>query len=60
MSNDSGPSINWDPYIRDIISVYITQNKTAGDTIEYLRKHYGLQVTSVEYLSFPIALSHRH
>ncbi|KAM0484542.1 hypothetical protein ACHAPX_001968 [Trichoderma viride] len=32
MSNNSEPNINWDPYIQDIASVYITQNKTAEET----------------------------
>ncbi|KAK1240059.1 hypothetical protein MKX08_007501 [Trichoderma sp. CBMAI-0020] len=45
MSNNSEPNINWDPYIQDITSVYITQNKTAEETIQYLRKNHGLQVT---------------
>lgn len=48
MSKNSEPNINWDPYVQDIISVYITQNKTAEETVRYLRENHGLQVTLVE------------
>ncbi|KAJ3454219.1 hypothetical protein MRS44_018113 [Fusarium solani] len=40
MSNKPEPSI-WDPYIQDVISLYCTQNRTAEETIQYLRDTYG-------------------
>ncbi|EHK47108.1 hypothetical protein TRIATDRAFT_317057 [Trichoderma atroviride IMI 206040] len=49
MSNNSGPNINWDPYIQDITSFYIIQNKTAEETIQYLRENHGLQVTPRQF-----------
>ncbi|EHK23115.1 uncharacterized protein TRIVIDRAFT_201371 [Trichoderma virens Gv29-8] len=45
MSSNPEPNINWDPYMNDIISVYITRNKTAEETIKYLREKHGLHVT---------------
>ncbi|PTB35303.1 hypothetical protein M441DRAFT_153683 [Trichoderma asperellum CBS 433.97] len=45
MSSNSEPNINWDPYIQDIVSLYIKQNKTAEETIQYLRENHGLQAT---------------
>lgn len=60
MSNNSEPNINWDPYVQDIISVYITQNKTAEETIRYLRENHGLQVTLVEYMYISPQLYHGH
>ncbi|KAH8129300.1 ankyrin repeat-containing domain protein [Trichoderma asperelloides] len=45
MSSNSEPSINWDPYTQDIVSLYIKQNKTAEETIQYLRENHGLQAT---------------
>ncbi|KAF4445530.1 hypothetical protein F53441_10727 [Fusarium austroafricanum] len=51
MSNKPEPNINWDPYIQDVISVYITQNKTAEETIKYLHEKHDLEVSPSQFHS---------
>ncbi|EXM26060.1 Ankyrin repeat [Fusarium oxysporum f. sp. vasinfectum] len=51
MSNKPEPNITWDPYIQDVISVYITQKKTAEETIKYLREKHGLEATLSQFHS---------
>lgn len=57
MSNNSKPSIDWDPYIQDVISIYITQDKTAEETILHLREKHGIEATWVKsYSSYSLPL----
>ncbi|RKK79227.1 hypothetical protein BFJ71_g16277 [Fusarium oxysporum] len=51
MSNKPEPNINWDPYIQDVISVYITEEKTADETIKYLREKHDLEVSPSQFHS---------
>lgn len=56
MSNEPKASINWDPYIQDVMSVYITQNKSAKETIQYLRENHGLEAPWVKSCSSPLSI----
>ncbi|SCO30910.1 uncharacterized protein FFMR_02111 [Fusarium fujikuroi] len=44
MPNKPESNINWDLYIQDVNSVYITQNKTAEETIQFLREKHNLEL----------------
>ncbi|VZH95299.1 unnamed protein product [Fusarium fujikuroi] len=45
MPNKPESNINWDLYIQDVNSVYITQNKTAEETIQFLREKHNLELS---------------
>lgn len=48
MPNKPESNINWDLYIQDVNSVYITQNKTAEETIQFLREKHNLELRCVK------------
>ncbi len=44
MSQKRGYGVNWEPYFDEIISLYVTQDKTAEEMVEHLQKTHSLQV----------------
>ncbi|KAI5456712.1 ankyrin repeat-containing domain protein [Mariannaea sp. PMI_226] len=48
-NNSRLTNTDWDPYTEDVISRYIMQNKTAEETVQYLRETRGLEVTLKQF-----------
>ncbi|KAI9172744.1 Ankyrin repeat domain-containing protein [Paramyrothecium foliicola] len=45
MAQKRAYGVQWDAYQDEIIDFYVKQNKTAEDTLQYLREKHGLHVT---------------